>query len=94
MDFTVTSAGNHVLTFKVVYSSGAAVDGSCMALVGGISIEQLDNDDASGIETIASQSTLEDDAPLYIDLYGRRVDTLRSGTFYVRPDGSKVHIGR
>lgn len=94
MDFTVTSAGNHVLTFKVVYNSGAAVDGSCMALVGGISIEQLDDEDASGIENVTRQSSLEEDSPSYIDLYGRRVDTLRSGTFYVRPDGSKVHIGR
>ena len=95
LDFTIADAGNYELNFRVTYYADNAVNGSCMALVGGITINQADV--ADGINEV----TISSDAPsnvseTYYDILGRRVSAsgLQRGGIYFRSDGSKIRIER
>ena len=70
LDFEVTSSGNHILYFKVNYLAANAVDGSCMALVGGITLNQLPADVAAIQSLTASPSEAR---PSCYDILGRRL---------------------
>jgi O-glycosyl hydrolase len=84
LDFTVTTAGNYELNWKVTYVSDNAVSGLCQALVGGISlayrVEDTPSEDTA-ISTVSSDSELL--RTEYFDLSGRRV-AAPAGGLYLR----------
>ncbi len=69
LDFTVTTAGNYTINFRVSYYSSLAVDGNCMALVGGITLHELPI--ADGIEEVVKNNELETDE--FYNLLGQPV---------------------
>jgi hypothetical protein len=87
LDFTVTTAGNYELNWKVTYYADNAVSSLCQALVGGIRLEQLPaaDDNTSAIDLLpmddASTRTVRTE---FYDLNGRRQTTASKGLYLRR----------
>jgi O-glycosyl hydrolase len=87
LNFTVTTAGNYELNWKVTYYADNAVNGLCQALIGGIRLEQIPatDDNTSGIQDLRA-----DDAASRVvrtelyDLNGRRLHTAPAGLYLRR----------
>jgi hypothetical protein len=87
LDFTVATAGNYELNWKVTYYADNAVSSLCQALVGGIRLEQLPaaDDNTSAIDLLpvddASTRTVRTE---FYDLNGRRLTTTPKGLYLRR----------
>ena len=80
LDFTIATAGNYELNFRVTYYADNAVNGECMAVVGGITIDEAPV--ADDIEQIAADRNPSDEG--VYNLWGQRVDPESSHAIRIR----------
>lgn len=89
IEFTPATSGNYEIHFKLTYLAENAVNGACMAVVGGITVEDLSS--ATAIRQVrADERSRPTTDQRYFDLLGRPVATPVSGKLYLRANGTKV----
>lgn len=85
LDFTIETAGNYELGFKVTYYAENVVNGACRALVGGITLDYAP--EVSAIQEVKAAPIEAEDT--YYDLLGNRVDEIMPGRIYFTGSGRK-----
>jgi O-glycosyl hydrolase len=100
LDFTVTTAGNYELNWKVTYYADNAVSGACQALVGGISLATRSAEEDTAIRNVVGDARAT--AVTVYDLTGQprghfanraaAINALPAGTYLVGSE--KVRIDR